>query len=332
MRDIFTWLFLSMNIFYLAQAKLTDIDGFLVDLEKLEPPLSVPNTRRLLVKSGIFENPVGGPNSGVGRWLNYFKPNVSSIIQGQDATSQSQFPYQAALFLKRKNEQTHSSFCGGSLISRSLILTAAHCLDNIEEVEVCLGCMHFNNDHEKRRKAFLVKKSSMIIHESWDPMNLKNDIALLILPTTAPLTDGVIKPLKLPKLGSMFEGVEGTVSGWGKTKSKASGISKKLKYISTAILDQKKCKDFYKETSNYTIEKHQLCTDGSKGKSTCQGDSGGPLVIKEGNEYTQIGIVSFGLRDCETKWPSVYTRVNVFLPWIQKIMKSLYRDNKINNN
>lgn len=57
----------------------------------------------------------------------------SRILQGRDATI-DQFPYQASL---RKN---NFHFCGGAIISEEHILTAAHCVSelepNFEEVAV----------------------------------------------------------------------------------------------------------------------------------------------------------------------------------------------------
>lgn len=46
------------------------------------------------------------------------------IVGGQKAR-RGQFPYQAAMYLYKPDQS--SSKCGGSLISRQWILTAAHC-------------------------------------------------------------------------------------------------------------------------------------------------------------------------------------------------------------
>ena len=46
-------------------------------------------------------------------------------------------------------------------------------------------------------------------------------------------------------------------------------------------------------------------------KSSCNGDSGGPLIAREvaDDPCYQIGLVSFGTRDCGTNIPPVYTKV-----------------------
>ncbi|KAJ8892627.1 hypothetical protein PR048_005208 [Dryococelus australis] len=49
-----------------------------------------------------------------------------------------------------------------------------------------------------------------------------------------------------------------------------------------------------------------------------QGDSGGALVIREGNTFTQVGVVSFvSTAGCASGAPSGYARITSFLSWIQ---------------
>ena len=59
------------------------------------------------------------------------------------------------------------------------------------------------------------------------------------------------------------------------------------------------------------------------GIDSCNGDSGGPLIMKGfiNDPYYQIGIVSFGLKNCGSDIPAVYTRVTNYLPWIERNLK-----------
>ena len=55
------------------------------------------------------------------------------------------------------------------------------------------------------------------------------------------------------------------------------------------------------------------------GKDSCNGDSGGPLIWKDcaDDPYYQIGLVSFGTKDCAKGTPGVYTRVAEYMDWIE---------------
>ena len=56
--------------------------------------------------------------------------------------------------------------------------------------------------------------------------------------------------------------------------------------------------------------------------SFTQGDSGGPMQIGEGQHWTQIGIVSWGIGCGKSFYPGVYTRVTEVRDWIDRIVKS----------
>ena len=59
------------------------------------------------------------------------------------------------------------------------------------------------------------------------------------------------------------------------------------------------------------------------GRSSCNGDSGGPLIARElaDDPWYQIGLVSFGTKNCGTDVPSVYTKVAAHISWIKSILK-----------
>eukprot|EP00547_Thalassionema_nitzschioides_P010936 CAMPEP_0194262470 /NCGR_PEP_ID=MMETSP0158-20130606/46563_1 /TAXON_ID=33649 /ORGANISM="Thalassionema nitzschioides, Strain L26-B" /LENGTH=294 /DNA_ID=CAMNT_0039002629 /DNA_START=32 /DNA_END=915 /DNA_ORIENTATION=+ len=53
------------------------------------------------------------------------------------------------------------------------------------------------------------------------------------------------------------------------------------------------------------------------GKDSCQGDSGGPLFRRTGNEFEQVGVVSWGRGCSREKFPGVYSRVSGQIEWIK---------------
>ena len=58
------------------------------------------------------------------------------------------------------------------------------------------------------------------------------------------------------------------------------------------------------------------------GEDTCYGDGGGPLVAKRNGIYFLEGITSFGAKKCGQGYPSVYTSIKYYLPWIKDKMEN----------
>ena len=54
------------------------------------------------------------------------------------------------------------------------------------------------------------------------------------------------------------------------------------------------------------------------GVDACSGDSGGPLFQQLGDEYVQVGIVSFGMGCARANRPGVYSRVSSAANWIDE--------------
>ena len=64
-----------------------------------------------------------------------------------------------------------------------------------------------------------------------------------------------------------------------------------------------------------------MCNKVFLGQDSCSGDSGGPLVVRQGGSeepWFQIGVVSFGPKQCGSGLPGVYTKITEYLSWIEE--------------
>ncbi|KAG5880061.1 hypothetical protein JTB14_034692 [Gonioctena quinquepunctata] len=227
------------------------------------------------------------------------------IIGGQDAVPHA-YPYQVAIYVTSASSK---DFCGGSLISQNYVLTAAHCVDEAVKVDLIFGAHNVSATEDTQVR---VTSSQFIVHPNWVKATKKNDIALIKLSTPIKETAN-IKTIKIASGTSTFAGSQGIATGWGKTSNAQKKESSILKYITSPILsndDCKKASNDYKKIVVPTI----LCLSGQGKVGTCHGDSGGPLIV----DGVQIGLVSFGYKDCTAGFPSVFTRLTEYKDWITK--------------
>lgn len=245
----------------------------------------------------------------------YNKDNrYPKIVGGKDAIH-GQFPWTVSIKLNKRHH------CGGSLINRQWILTAAHCLarNNPSSYTVKLGGHYRSQDKEST--SIEVGAKLLISHEGFSFQHFGNDIALIKLERAIEYSSH-IRPVCLPSGAETDETVKtGRVVGWGRLTQ--SGVSAEtLQQLDVPIVDLSVCQQWYKSKGQtIPIRPSQICAGHEQGgKDACQGDSGGPMVsIDSGSGQAKvIGIVSAGIGCALPKLPGLYTRVTTYLPWIQQ--------------
>ncbi|XP_037721353.1 serine protease 1 [Drosophila subpulchrella] len=238
-------------------------------------------------------------------------PVVGSIegrITGGVAASVGQFPYQVGLSLKIS--ALSSGFCGGSLISSTYVLTAAHCTEGVQSVTVYLGA----TVRTSAEVTSTVSSSNILIHSGWNSATLKNDISLIKIPAVS--YSNRISAVELPAVAnsySTYAGDKAIASGWGRISDSSSSVATNLQYTTLDVITNAVCAATY---GSSIVTTSNICVATTNGKSTCNGDSGGPLVLESSG--VQIGLTSFGAAaGCEKGYPAAFTRVTSYLDWIK---------------
>ncbi|KAF7489010.1 Chymotrypsin-like elastase family member 3B [Sarcoptes scabiei] len=260
------------------------------------------------------------PSCGKSRFF-----SIDRIVNGRTA-SPGQFPWQVFL---RISSKAGDAVCGGSILNSRWILTAAHCISSeqtgdysAESIEVIAGTLSrggYGDFHKQSRYADCAFK-----HPGWRGVSsgFANDIALIRLPSSNPLKlnyerGGRVNGICLPvKKYPPFDYVgPARVAGWGLTKDRGV-LARTLQYADVNMISDSQCRRYPYPVA---IQNSMTC-QGVDRSSPCQGDSGGPLIIRQGMNYVQFGLVSFGPGICNNgRIPNtVFTQVSYFLDWIEK--------------
>uniref|UniRef100_A0A182P240 Peptidase S1 domain-containing protein n=1 Tax=Anopheles epiroticus TaxID=199890 RepID=A0A182P240_9DIPT len=244
-----------------------------------------------------------------------FRP-AARITNGLEARS-GQFPYQALLLTEFG---MLTIMCGGSVLTQNFILTAAHCvmLDQTTKATggmVILGA-HNRLEVEPTQQRIRFGTGGVMVHPWYAASNHRYDVAVVRLNTPLRYTS-YVQPVRLPGRNDQrqFDGLIGTVSGFGRTSDVGGSFASILQYTVNTIMSNSACIGVW---GSVLIEPHNMCLTGDGGRAACTGDSGGPLTINESGQTIQVGVTSFGSANgCTSGMPTVYGRITYFLDWIR---------------
>jgi len=223
-----------------------------------------------------------------------------SKIVGGLRSAKERYPYQVALF------RGDTQFCGGTLISPTWVLTAAHCYGIGLHVEI--GRYDLSDESEIYEKIGIKHE---IPHPDFEMDTLDYDIMLVELESPSDY-----QPIKLDDGSQSFtDGMDLTVIGWGKTSTwgRESDILLETE-VDYMLRDTCKKRYFFLGAE---ITDRMICAS-RPGRDACQGDSGGPLIIKgfDSSEDVQVGVVSWGIGCGLRLIPGVYSTVAKALDFI----------------
>lgn len=234
------------------------------------------------------------------------EPTVEGQVVGGKTVPNGKYRFMAALRdVRYGNNAYQQQFCGGTLIDRNSILTAAHCVSGASPrpLRVTVGRTLLSSSQGQTRKV-----SRIFVHPRYSDRRNAYDVAVIKL--KSPVNG--IKPIKPAGRKQNFLEKPGRaviVAGWGATAQSRLGVSYPNRMHETQI--PVRPDSFGRSAFGSYYVPRLMVAAGKYGKSACYGDSGGPIFRKVNGSWRQVGITSFGPNRCGSRgYPGVYTEVN----------------------
>lgn len=224
------------------------------------------------------------------------KPKSSfSPFVNADPVRAADYPWQVSLQVSANGAQWP---CGGILVNRQYILTAAHCIDPRRyddfsrppavvlqpAIEVRFGSNRFGQGQELPLDPTWIPA----LHPDWKRHRQPFAFDAALLRLAAPFTGATPAPVRSIEIAPQ----PAVVSGWGHF-GPTQGLSDALRAALLPVVDRNTCAQNLAPHNAALLTDSMLCAV-SDVYDACYGDSGGPLVIGSRERPQTVGVVSWG--------------------------------------
>ncbi|MFF4017138.1 S1 family peptidase [Streptomyces sp. NPDC001843] len=236
--------------------------------------------------------------------------SADSVVVGGFPVDVSVSPWTVALSSRdRFGGMRAGQFCGGAVVGRTTVLTAAHCLtedvlgappDKMRDLKVIAGRTDLLAGGGEE-----IAVRGVWVNPGYDEIRNSGDFAVVTL--AEPLPQSSVVAMAAAGDPAYEPRAKALVSGWGDTTG-AGDYARRLHAAQVRVLPDALCAQAYPGGLDGTYRSETMVCAGEAegGPDACQGDSGGPLVA----QGRLIGLVSWGNGCGRPGSPGVYTRVS----------------------
>nr|XP_054918269.1 mast cell protease 4-like [Dermacentor andersoni] len=296
-----------------------------VTMGSLKLCLYVTSISSLLVSSSISakgESRINSKQCGISE-------PVGKIINGS-VISKPQVPWLVTVIVYKKDGW--EEICGGSIITRNIILTAAHCIPDPDTFELHVARIHVHyNTTRLLRGPFIQVKYGVFHKQHHFNGRWQYDIGLIKLEKPLPKYDRFVRPVCLPKQGQKTRPGPMLFAGTGRIGYKKPPSQVILSYTARVLTDEDCRTAMAKEWREIHPKNIRVICASNPWSMAYDGDSGGPLTayMKNGRS-AQFGIASYVRKNSNYGLaPAVFTRVAHYTKWIKRSLKKIKRWRKI---
>ncbi|XP_055587256.1 CLIP domain-containing serine protease B15-like [Uranotaenia lowii] len=257
------------------------------------------------------------------------KLRTTLLIHGGRETKIANWPWHTAIY--HRKDATFEYKCGGTILAKNIILTAAHCVRlpegiiSSERLAVQVGRNRLNETDERAKEH---EADAILVHENFRTDKVQDDIALIRLATDIEFND-YVQPVCLWDKGDdrlFLRENKGSIVGFGATGK--AGFSVALNEAEIPVVDNQVCIESNREAFAFTLTSNMFCGGRRDGVNACNGDSGGGMFFLYGDRYFVRGVVSFSPSlsngQCDPYEYVVFTDVARYVQWITKTLNATF--------
>ncbi len=250
----------------------------------------------------------------------------AKILRGQvDRRTDNQWI--TAILRKGPGSPADRHFCGGSLVARNYVLTAAHCVtDPLGGVAPASSLETLHGTKDLTSGGTVRNVSAVYVYPGYSPVTNYGDMALLKLSARVNYPRIGLVPTGRQYANDNYMNRRGYVAGWGDRapyNSPFGDFPNQLHSAWIQIVPDQKCAR--RGTANPDPDYNgdvMICAGYARGRpDTCRGDSGGPLAGRIGGRWQLIGVTSYGKPGCGSRNTyGVYAWVGspILKSWLQR--------------
>ncbi|ENN72470.1 hypothetical protein YQE_10812, partial [Dendroctonus ponderosae] len=191
-------------------------------------------------------------------------------------------------------DSNRSLLCGGAIIRRNAVLTAAHCVEGLETSDVLIKGGEWKLGIDEEPLPFqIVKVAAILRHPDFKAGNLQHDLAVLVLQENLRFTKN-IDAICLPE-PNLIPTQNCIATGWGKRILQLHAKNALMHRIDMNIMDVDQCQQVMGEHFQSALPHYNtntLC--GFSSIDQCKVDYGSALACAdEAGRYTLSGVFSW---------------------------------------
>lgn len=252
--------------------------------------------------------------------------DAHTAIVGGAAAPVGSFPWLA--FVVDLQSKSSAYLCSGTVVSPNVILTAGHCVIDLgtgrpkppSQYRVVTGNVNWADTAARQISAVV----QIVAYPGYNPVTGYGDAALLLL---SPSTTAPAIPLATPADSGLIQpGDSIAVTGWGQTSAGEQRLTTALRWGPVVTQSSAYCAQQDGAAGLIFDSNSELCAIDPTNFTVggCHGDSGGPAIAEPTpTSVVEVGITSRGDAKCDTKVPTVFTRVDLVSGWVKHMIAAV---------